>query len=99
LFRNPFVESRGAFGRRFRINGLFITGHHETLLWPYIGRSAGADDKFVNLEKEGLKCMHFDCKKDPKEGILRSAIEILNLEASEMLEKMEPAIRVERTTC
>ena len=43
--------------------------------------------------------MHFDCKKDPKGGILRSAMEILNLEGPEMLDKMEPAIRVERTTC
>jgi hypothetical protein len=43
--------------------------------------------------------MHFDCKKEPKSGIWRSAMEILILEASEMLEKMELAIRVERTTC
>jgi hypothetical protein len=43
--------------------------------------------------------MHFDCKKEPKGGILRSAMEISNLGTSEMLDKMEPAIRVERTTC
>jgi hypothetical protein len=43
--------------------------------------------------------MHFDCKKEPKGGIMRSVFWFLKLEVLEMLDKMEPAIRIERTTC
>ncbi len=43
--------------------------------------------------------MHFDYKKEPKGSTVRSGMGFLKLEVLEVLEKMEPAIRVERTTC
>jgi hypothetical protein len=48
------------------------------------------------MEKNGRI---FERIKEPKGGIMRSILEDGILEHLEMLDKVEPAIRVERTTC